>query len=117
MGQRQEKQLPEICTADELQWLAHMAAKNGYAAPTPMGNGRYCCIVPFIFTTGIITGRMGDDYGYTDRWCFEHIGAALTALFDWAGKDFEGEPQGWHRHPDSGRRRPDGDAGKEYINR
>jgi len=80
-----------------------------------MGNGRYCCIAPFAFTHAIITGRMGDNWGYADRWCFENIGLALTALFDWAGKDFEGEPQGWHRHPDSGRRRPEGDASKEYV--
>lgn len=108
--------LPEICSPAELQWLAGMCAKNSYIAPTPMGGGRYCCIVKFAFTYGIITGRMGDDWGYADRWCFADIGKALTALFDWAGRDFEGEPQGWHRHPDSGRRRPDGDADQEYIN-
>jgi len=108
--------LPEICTPEELAWLANMAGKNGYIAPAPMGNGRYCCIVPFAFTFGIISGRMFDDWGYADRWCFADLGKALTALFDWAGKDFEGEPQGWHRHPDSGRRRPDGDPNQEYIN-
>lgn len=109
------KPLPEICTAEELQWLAGMASRNSYLAPTPMGNGRWCAIAPFMFTTAIITGRMGDNWGYADRWCFADIGKALHALFDWAAKDFEGEPQGWHRHPDTGRRRPDGDADQEYI--
>jgi hypothetical protein len=27
-----------------------------------------------------------------------------------------GEPQGWHRHPNTGRRREDGDPTKETIN-
>lgn len=26
------------------------------------------------------------------------------------------EPSGWFRHPPTGRRRPDGDPSKEYIN-
>lgn len=30
--------------------------------------------------------------------------------------DGTGEPDGWMRHPVSGRRRPGGDPGKEYVN-
>jgi hypothetical protein len=110
--------LPEICTPEELAWLANMGRQEyGYIAPAPMGNGRYCCIVPFAFTFGIISGRMFDDLGLCRPFgALPILGKALTALFDWAGKDFEGEPQGWHRHPDSGRRRPDGDPNQEYIN-
>ena len=40
--------------------------------------------------------------------------AAVVALALWDGT---GEPEGWMRHPTSGRRRPDGDKTKEYINR
>jgi hypothetical protein len=109
-------QLPDLASAEELAWLADLASRNGYVAPAPMGNGRWCAIAPFAFTAGIITGRNGDNWGYADRWCYSDIGAALTALFDWAGKDFAGEPLGWHRHPDSGRRRPGGDPGEEYVN-
>ena len=29
--------------------------------------------------------------------------------------DDESEPSGWHRHPATGRRRPDGDPTKEYV--
>jgi hypothetical protein len=38
--------------------------------------------------------------------------AAVAALIAWDGK---GEPEGWFRHPMSGRRRPDGDASREYT--
>jgi hypothetical protein len=36
----------------------------------------------------------------------------VRALREWDGN---GEPDGWMRHPDSGRRRPDGDAAREYV--
>ena len=108
--------LPDLCTPEEAAWLAAMCAREGYLAPTPMGNGRYAAINNFLYTAGIITGHMGDDWGYADRWCFGHLGVALRALAEWQSRDFEGEPIGWHRHPDSGRRRPDGDETKQYIN-
>lgn len=47
-----------------------------------------------------------------DRWCYETYEAASQALADWdcaAGT----EPDGWHRHPDSGRRRDK--SGKEWV--
>src|SRR4030095_3386665 len=90
MTEAQAKPLPEICTPEELLWLGTMAGNNGYIAPAPMGNGRWCAIYPFAFTAGIITGRMGDNAGYEDRWCFENIALALRALHDWAGKDCAG---------------------------
>ena len=40
--------------------------------------------------------------------------AAVAALKNW---DYPNqlEPKGWMRHPESGRRRPNGDVTKEYI--
>ncbi len=79
---------------------------------------QYVAIMPLLYTSAIIIGR-ADDYmiGYEDRWCYaknpEH---ARQALREWLARGLEGEPDGWHRHPDSGRRRPDGDATKEYVN-
>jgi hypothetical protein len=107
---------PNLASADELEWLAEMAAANGYVRPVPMGDGKYACLCIFAFTYGIITGRMFNDWTYEDRWCYEHPYVAHKALEEWQERHFEGEPIGWHRHPDSGRRRPDGDPSKEYIN-
>lgn len=39
--------------------------------------------------------------------------AAVAALIAWNG---EGEPSGWMRHPETGRRRPGGDPAGEYVN-
>ncbi len=85
-------------------WLDELAKQNGYLFPKPLiyRPGYYACIVPFIFTHGIVCGRIGDENFYDDRWCFHTLRAAKEALDAWDGL---GEPDGWHRHPDSGRRR------------
>jgi hypothetical protein len=38
----------------------------------------------------------------------------VVACAIWGG---DGEPEGWMRHPQSGRRRPGGDASQEYLQR
>lgn len=49
--------------------------------------------------------------GYEDRYCFATYELAKAALDNWDGT---GDPQGWHRHPKSGRRR-DLATGHEWI--
>lgn len=51
-------------------------------------------------------------YGHTDAFYYRSKNAAKQALDAWNGI---GEPQGWIRHPQSGRRRDDGDAAHEYF--
>ena len=92
----------------------HHLDVNGYREIRAIGDGLYACLVPLLFTCAIVTGRIGDLSGYEDRWCFHSYAVAKAALDAWNG---EGEPQGWHRHPQTGRRRPDGDPEQEYINR
>lgn len=74
---------------------------------------RFVAVVPFMFTSAIIVGHKDDDMGYEDRWCFETFALACAAFDAWDG--VTGEPDGWHRHPTSGRRRPHGDAANEYV--
>lgn len=97
---------------DDIAFLT-MIASNGYRDPKPIRDGSwYACIAPFLFTHAIIIGRMRDTGMYEDRWCYESYAKAKEALDAWDG---EGEPDGWHRHPTSGRRRENGDASKERI--
>jgi len=63
-------------------------------------NGRMAGVVPFMFTWAIVADF--DDAGYKERWCYDTLLDAIGALRDWDG---DGEPVGWHRHPNSGRRR------------
>jgi hypothetical protein len=43
---------------------------------------------------------------------YDLVPTAVNAARRWDG---EGEPEGWVRHPVSGRRRPGGDPGQEYV--
>lgn len=96
--------------------LAHLMRMKelGYEHVRPISGGRWAGLMRFMFTYAIIVGQMGDESTYDDRWCYETYAAALMALETWDG---EGEPEGWHRHPISGRRRKGGDPATEYINR
>jgi hypothetical protein len=61
-----------LATAEELAWLNTMANANGYFAPNPMGNGKWCAL--------------SDDYGYDDRWCFNGLHLAAQALSERRGR-------------------------------
>lgn len=97
---------------DDAIFLTWLKTECGYRDLRPLPGGRWVGTFNFIFTHAILVGRIGDYLGYADRWCYSDYGAALLALEDWDGT---GEPKGWHRHPDSGRRRPKGDVAKEYV--
>lgn len=71
---------------------------------------RYVAIIPFIYTWGLVWGYLDEANTYEDRWCYETLPEALLAAEAWEGT---GDPDGWHRHPASGRRR-DGD--REWVN-
>lgn len=48
-----------------------------------------------------------------NAWCYESLVEAVIALNNW--DDPDKEPEGWMRNPQTGRRRPGGDASKEYV--
>jgi hypothetical protein len=101
-----------MSTTIKMTFLDYLVKENGYLDPKDLGDGRYACVAPFIFTHAIIVGRMGNVASYDDRWCYANYRLAKAALDTWDGV---GEPEGWHRHPASGRRRDE--EGIEYVNR
>lgn len=60
-------------------------------------------------------GTLGSGF-YSDTWCYrgDQHDAAWRAALTWKG---QGEPEGWYRHPFSGRRREDGTPASEIIQR
>lgn len=78
-------------------------------------NGRIVFLHRLLFTTAILVMNSPHSLSYDNRWCYASEKAALEAMERW-NPDTEPEPTGWHRHPPSGRRRPNGDASQEYIN-
>ena len=87
------------------------AKLEGVIEPKLLPDGRVAFIYQLLFTAAVCVGPLSDR-GYDDRWCYHDQAAARCALDAWNGI---GEPVGWHRHPFSGRRRPDGDAAREYV--
>jgi hypothetical protein len=75
-------------------------------------DGRELTLLPLSRGTvqlGVSRDRKGF---YEDSWYFDTLARGWDALVGWDGT---GEPEGWSRHPSSGRRRPSGDAAQEYV--
>lgn len=105
--------MPERTLREHLQIEAdRMGVEEGWAGWRLLPHGRLSAVVPMLFTFRLIIGSVGAD-GYDDCWCYHDLAAAIGAMGAWDG---EGDPQGWHRHPPSGRRREDGDPATEYVN-
>lgn len=80
------------------------------------GNGDYIAIKRLMFHWSVIRGAIGDEFQYDDRWCFgDNIDQVTEAVEEWKRRGFTGEPNGWVRHPSTSRRRPEGDATREFI--
>lgn len=91
---------------EQAAFLTQLIGDGGYQNLKPIRNGEYWVgTFQFMFTTAIIMGRMGDHIGYEERWCYHEYEEAVKALEAWDG---EGEPEGWHRHLPSNRRRHNG---------
>lgn len=86
---------------------------EGVKHPKLLPDGRVAFLHPLMYTVALCVGPL-EDGCYDDRWCYHDETSAFVALMLWDGT---GEPYGWHRHPTSGRRRPDGDPAKEYVSR
>jgi hypothetical protein len=74
-------------------------------------------VMPMLFTAAIVVTPKAFPLAYTDRWCYQSVTEAIAAAEAWvAAGPTQREPDGWHRHPPTGRRRPHGDPSSEYIN-
>lgn len=92
-----------------------IAERDGYRNYVMFPSGHDAAICNYIYTHAIVSELT--EWGFGGRWCYHSYYEALLALTEWTERGGEGEPEGWHREPITGRRRPDGDASKEYINR
>jgi hypothetical protein len=100
-----------------LRFCHELAEANRYPLVVPhQDERRWVGIMPLAYTTAIAVGPLFDKDSVTERWCYHTPHAAMDALMEWLTvRHGDGEPEGWHRHPRSGRRRPDGDAAREYV--
>jgi hypothetical protein len=78
-----------------------------------ISNGMGWWIYPTIFGVRIAIGDPTPPLmAFDECFCYCDFTRAYEAISRWDGT---GEPLGWHRHPPTGRRRPDGDPDKEYV--
>ncbi len=102
----------DIQTAELAGWILYRAGRD-YLHVRELSDGRAVFLMPMI--AGNLRLAIGDPGSpfFDDGWCYqaEQTELAWRAAPGWDG---EGEPEGWYRHPETGRRRPGGDAAKEY---
>jgi len=96
--------------ADFVRWL--QSPDGDCIAVRLLGDGRYLAIRRLMFHWTLLIGAVGDRISYDDRYCYQTLAGATAALEAWDGS---GDPDGWHRHPKSGRRRPGGLAQLEFT--
>lgn len=96
----------DAITDDELMKIG----EGTYSGIKHFPDGNRAWVARMIFTVAILYGV--EPYGYRNRWCYHTMADARRALEEWDGAPGT-EPQGWHRHPDTGRRRDD--DGQEYV--
>lgn len=103
----------EIASARRLGSAARHAGAD-YLSIRELDDGRAVYLVPM--TLGNLRLAIGDRRlcWFDDLWCYQahQADAAWTAALGWDG---EGEPEGWYRHPATGRRRSDGTAASEVV--
>ena len=100
-------------TQEELEaWINELDPL--YSNIKRINDHQYAVVNPFIFTHAILLGTIGDNASYDDRWCYDTKEQAIKALDEWE-ESIAKEPSGWKRHPDSGRRRINGDPATEYV--
>jgi hypothetical protein len=100
-----------IQLTDEQKFVAYLW-ECGYRDIKITNCGLWAATFRYMYTHAIILGQMYDRVGFEDRWRYETKEKAEAALRAW---DIRGEPDGWHRHPGSGRRRPGSDRDAEYV--
>lgn len=81
-----------------------------------LDDGLFIVAEPLLFHWALYLMDPEDTVGYVDRWCYADRAGAVKAIAEWPVDTPMGyEPDGWHRHPQSGRRRENGDKEKEYV--
>jgi hypothetical protein len=103
----------ELRIAQRLGWAAHRAGSD-YLWTRLLNDGRGIYLVAQLW--GALELGVGP-HGllvFDDTWQFqaEQADDGWRAALGWDGN---GEPEGWYRHPQSGRRRPGGDPEKEFV--
>lgn len=96
------------------EYSAEFFMDLGYAYVRQLPDGSWAGVKPMLFGNARLCMDMDWSGVNGEQYCYDGLAAAVLALasFD---PDTQEEPQGWKKSVLDGRRRPGGDASKEYI--
>lgn len=80
-----------------------------------LDDGTWVMAKRLMFHWMLIRGLQVEPESYYDRYCYQTEVNVLLSLYSYPQEGGDFEPLGWHRHPPTHRRRPDGDPTREYI--
>jgi hypothetical protein len=87
-----------------------LAVRGAYSQFWILPDGRLCGLVRLLYHWTVHVDI--DPIGYSDRYCFMTAELAIDGMNGWDGC---GDPINWHKHPKTGRIRPDRTAASEYL--
>lgn len=91
-----------------------VAGEDDVLLTSNLPNERFAYVVLILLGQAQIC--IGDENTCMHRYTYPDPESAIRAFVKWLSEDeVQEEPEGWHRHQPSNRRRPDGDSTKEYI--
>lgn len=106
---------PEVTEGARRLSAAARAAGGDYLWIRQLDDGRGLFLLPLAYGGARLgIGDFEERIELDDVWDYRAADndAAWRAVLGWDGA---GEPEGWYRHPGTGRRRPDGTAASERI--
>jgi hypothetical protein len=87
----------------------------GYTSWRQLPDGTILAVGEMAFNNGRLFVDI-NSYGYEDCYCYDSLELAKKSMDEY-NPEVDKEPEGWKRHPYSGRRRTNGDPATEYVNR
>lgn len=88
--------------------------RSSYAYARDLGDGRGVWVMPMLNGNGRLVVGPIEGQWLDEAYCYDSVVLAVAGALAWDGV---GEPEGWKRHIGSGRRRPNGDPSREYVER
>lgn len=86
----------------------------GATAYRELGDGRALWVYRMNYTYKLVIGHIGSP-AFDNSWCYKDLTTCLMNYVAWNPLE-QAEPEGWVRHPHTGRRRfPDGDPATEEV--
>lgn len=90
--------------------MTQQTSRQGYLYERDLDDEKRVFVIRMLFTFRV---AIGTDQWIDDGWCYNDPAIAIAAAVAWDG---DGDPpDGWHRQISTGRRRPDGEPGREYV--